>query len=200
MFIRVIGRALALAIILSWSWEASAEIYLWTDPQGVVHMTDQWANVPESMRSHISIRHSSMSATSAPQLSSQTGPQTITRESLTSMQQPLPISPDLPESAQRSVTPPSVTLYPSPFSAFTPWHQPFIHRPKKFFPPFPFDVQLDPFDRNFVWVGPNRVPKDSLAYPHISLDQQMQLRDRLRALEAQRSSAQKPLPHQSPHR
>src|SRR5262249_42783672 len=139
MFIRVIGRALALAIILSWSWEASAEIYLWTDPQGVVHMTDQWANVPESMRSHISIRHSSISATSAPQLSSQTGPQTTTRESLPSMQQPLPIPPDLPESAQRSVTPPSVTLYPSPFSAFTLWHQPFIHRPKKFFPPFPFD-------------------------------------------------------------
>ena len=199
MYIRTIGFALALAIILSWSWEASAEIYLWTDPHGVVHMTDQWANVPESMRSRVSIRESSISSTSAPQPSSQTGSQTATPESLTSKQQPLQISPDLSESAQPSVTSPSVTPYPSS-SALIPWHQPFMHRPQKFFPPFPFDVQLDPFDRNFVWVGPNRVPKDSLTYPHISLDQQMQLRDRIRALEAQRSSSQRPFPHGSPHR
>jgi hypothetical protein len=200
MFIRMIGFGLALAIILSWNWEASAEIYLWTDAQGVVHMTDQWANVPESMRSRVSVRESSISSTSAPQPSSQTGSQTTTPEALTSKQQSLQMSPDLTESAQPSVTPPSATPYPSSSSAFIPWHQPFIHRPKKFFPPFPFDVQLDPFDRNFVWVGPNRVPKDSLTYPHISLDRQMQLRDRIRALEAQRSFSQKPFPHQSPQR
>jgi Domain of unknown function (DUF4124) len=199
-FIRMIGFGLALAIILSWSWEAVAEIYLWTDPQGVVHMTDQWAKVPESMRSRISVRESAMSSTSAPQPSSQPGSQTTTPESLSSEQQPLQMSPDLSESAQPSVTFPSVTPYPSPSSVLIPWHQPFIHRPKKFFPPFPFDVHLDPFDRNFVWVGPNRVPKDSLTYPHISLDQQMQFRDRMRALEAQRSSSQKPSPRQSPHR
>jgi Domain of unknown function (DUF4124) len=200
MFIRMIGFGLALAIILSWSWEASAEIYLWTDAQGVVHMTDQWANVPESMRSRVSVRESSISSTSASPSSSQPGSQTTTPESLTSKQQSLQISPDLTESAQPSITSPSATRYPSSSSAFIPWHEPFIHRPKRLSPPFPFDVQLDPFDRNFVWVGPNRVPKDSLTYPHISLDQQMQLRDRIRAIEAQRSSPQKPFPQQPSHR
>ncbi len=200
MFIRMMGFSLALTIILSWSWEASAEIYLWTDAQGVVHMTDQWANVPESMRSRVSVRESSVSSTSAPQPSSQTGAQTTTPEFFTSKQQPLQMSPDLSESVRPSITPPSATPYPSPSSALIPWHQPFIRHPKKFFPPFPFDVQLDPFDRNFVWVGPNRVPKDSLTYPHISLDQQMQFRDRIRALEEQRSSFQKPFPPQSPRR
>jgi hypothetical protein len=200
MFIKMTGIGLALTIILSWSWEASAEIYLWTDAQGVVHMTDQWVNVPESMHSRVSVRESSPSSTPAPQPSAQTGAQTTPSESFISKQQPLQMSQDLSESAPPSVIPPSVTPYPTQSSALIPWHQPFIHRPKKFFPPFPFDVQLDPFDRNFVWVGPNRVPKDSLTYPHISLDQQMQLRDRIRGLEEQRPSFQKPFPPQSPRR
>jgi hypothetical protein len=200
MFIRMIGFSLVLTIILSWSWEASAEIYLWTNAQGVVHMTDRWANVPESMRSRVSVRESSVSSTSTPQPSSQTAAQTTTPEFFTSTQQPLQMSPDLSESVRPSVTPPSATPYPSPASALIPWYRPFIRHPKKFFPPFPFDVQLDPLDRHFVWVGPNRVPKDSLTYPHISLDQQMQFRDRIRALEEQRSSFQKLFPPQSPRR
>jgi Domain of unknown function (DUF4124) len=197
VFITMIGLSLTLTIILGWTSEASAEIYLWSDAQGVVHMTDQWAHVPESMRSRVSVRESSVSSTSAPQLSSQTGPQTTIPEAFTSKQQPWHMSPDVAESARTSITRPSVTLYPSPCSTLLAWHRPLIHRPKQFFAPFPFDVQLDPFDRNFIWVGPNRVPKDSLRYPHISLDQQIQLRDRVRALEEQRSSFRKPLPPQS---
>jgi hypothetical protein len=48
-------------------------------------------------------------------------------------------------------------------------------------------VRLDPVDRNFVWVGPNRVPKDSFTYPRVSLEKQAQFRERIRVLEQQRS-------------
>jgi hypothetical protein len=72
IFITMVGFGLALAIIMTGNRETSAEIYLWTDAQGVVHMTDQWANVPESMRSRTSVRESSVPSTSAPQPSSQT--------------------------------------------------------------------------------------------------------------------------------
>ena len=200
IFITMVGFSLALAIIMTCNREASAEIYLWTDARGVVHMTDRWAKVPEPMRSRTSVRESSVPSTSAPQPSSQTEPQTITSEFLTSKRQALQMSPSVSESAQPSITLPSVPSCALQFSALVPWHQPSINSLKQFFPPFPFDVQLDPFDPNFVWVGPNRIPKDSLTYPHVSFDQQSQLRSRLRVLEEQRPSFRKPFPSQAPHR
>jgi hypothetical protein len=35
-----IGLAVALVTMLAFCPEAAAEIYIWTDAQGVVHMTD----------------------------------------------------------------------------------------------------------------------------------------------------------------
>ena len=58
MWGRLFGVAVAMAIVLGGGVKASAEIYLWTDEQGVVHMTNQWANVPESARARVSVRDS----------------------------------------------------------------------------------------------------------------------------------------------
>ena len=50
MWGRVFWGAVAVAMVLGGGVKAS-EMYLWTDEQGVVHMTNQWANVP-SRRVH----------------------------------------------------------------------------------------------------------------------------------------------------
>ena len=56
MWGRVFWGAVAVAMVLGGGVKASAEMYLWTDEQGVVHMTNQWANVPESARAQVSVR------------------------------------------------------------------------------------------------------------------------------------------------
>jgi Domain of unknown function (DUF4124) len=180
-----------LGVILGFGVEASAEIYLWTDERGVVHMTNQWSNVPEAARSGVSMRESSATP-------SEGAP---AREQATSPVEPLPIKqPSLqmpPDVAQvpPSVTPlPSIVPYPRESPVLIPNSRPFVHQPKKLSPPFPYNVRLDPFDPDFVWVGPNRVPKDTFTYPRVSLDTQAQFRNRLRALEQRRSTPPKTFP------
>jgi hypothetical protein len=177
-----IGLAVALATMLAFGLEAAAEIYMWTDAQGVVHMTDQWAGVPEAMRPHVSVRDSSAAPVPpAPQASL---PDSAAPQPQTS---PQPLRPVVPE----TTAPPTSDSPSSPptspegrnSSWFIPRQRPLIHAPKRMTPPFPYDVQLDPHDDNFVWVGPNRVPKELFTYPRVSLEQQSQFQQRLRTLE-----------------
>jgi hypothetical protein len=181
----------ALGMVLGLEVEANAEIYLWTDERGVVHMTDQWTNVPESARSGVSVRESSAAPSeNAPAMEQAPSPV----EPLTLMQPPLQIAPDVAQAPPTVIPPPSGVPYPRESSVLIPNSRPFVHQPKKLSPPFPYNVRLDPFDPNFVWVGPNRVPKETFTYPRVSLDTQAQFRDRLRALEQRRSAPQKTFP------
>jgi hypothetical protein len=110
---------------------------------------------------------------------------------------PLQMSPDLVETPPPVVSPPQVVPDSHGTSVLIPSHRPFVHRPKKPSPPFPYNVRLDPYDKNFVWVGPSRVPKDAFTYPRVSLEQQAQFRNRIRQLEQRRSKpprAAPPLP------
>lgn len=50
---------LLLGIALAYPPALAAEMYLWTDDRAVVHLTDLWTNVPESMRSRVEVRESS---------------------------------------------------------------------------------------------------------------------------------------------
>ena len=59
--------------------------------------------------------------------------------------------------------PPSVT-YPSDSSVLIPNSRPFVHHPKKVSPHF-LTTCGSSIDPNFVWVGRNRVPKDTLHIP-----------------------------------
>jgi hypothetical protein len=165
-----------------------AELYLWTDERGVVHMTDQWANVPASARPQVSVRESS----AAPREGTlATDHATRTVEPLTLKQPPSQRAPDIAQTPSQPLSAPPVVLNPRESSGLIPSHRPFVHHPRKLSPPFPYNVQLDPFDSNFVWVGANRVPKDSFTYPRISLDKQAQFRNRIRVLEQR---------HSAPHR
>jgi Domain of unknown function (DUF4124) len=191
---KAVGMMVALGIVLGLSWEAKGEIYVWTDERGVVHMTDQWANVPESMRSQVSVRESSP-------VSRDALPIDEPRESMMSPVEPHPEKPsplqmpsDLAEMPPPTVWSPSVAPDLRGTSVLIPDYRPFVHRPKKPSPPFPYNVRLDPYDKDFVWVGPNRVPKDTFTYPRVSLDQQAQFRDRIRRLEQRRSKPPKAAP------
>jgi hypothetical protein len=187
----VFWLAVTLGMILGLGMEASAEIYLWTDERGVVHMTNQWTNVPESARSGVSVRESSAAPSEGtPAMEQATRPV----EPLTTRQPPLQMAPDLTQTPPAAAPPPSVVPYPRESSVLIPHDRPFVHRPKKLFPPFPYNVRLDPFDPDFVRVGPNRVPKDSFTYPRVSLDKQAQFRDRIRALEQRRSAPHRTFP------
>jgi hypothetical protein len=185
-----------LGIVLGLSWEVSAEIYSWTDEQGVVHMTDQWTNVPEPMRSRVSVRESSPQPSDSLPASRQAErplppvePQTVRPPTL----QP---PPDLGETP--SLAPPSSSAAPyvQDTPVLIPNDRPFVRHPRKLSPPFPYNVRLDPFDQNFVWVGPNRVPKDAFTYPHVSLDEQAKFHDRVRALEQRKSGPHRASPAQ----
>jgi hypothetical protein len=191
---RAVGVALALLVILSFGWETSADIYIWTDEQGIVHMTDQWDNVPAPMRSRVTVRERTLRSDPAP--SPPTLPQAPPAEPLTLRPQPLQMAPDLPENPSVAAVPPSSPDY----RVLIPHHRPFIYRPKRPEPPFPYNVRLDPVDPNFVWVGPNRVPRDTFAYPRIPLEKQAQFRERIRQLEQRRSGPGKAGQPQSLHR
>jgi hypothetical protein len=157
----------------------------------VVHMTDQWTNVPESARPEVSVRDSSAAQREGtPAVEQATRP----AEPLTIRQPPLQMAPDLTQTPPAAAPPPSVIPYSRESSGLIPHDRPFVHRPKKLSPPFPYNVRLDPFDPDFVWVGRNRVPKDSFTYPRVSLDKQAQFRDRIRALEQRRSAPHRAFP------
>jgi hypothetical protein len=193
---RMLGGMVAVGIVLGLVLGARAEIYLWTDEQGAVHMTNQWANVPESARSRVSVRESSAAPSEGASAMEQA---THPVEPLIVKQPPLQMPPDLAQTLPPTAPAPAVTPYSGESSVLIPSDRPFIHRPKKPSPPFPFNVRLDPFDRNFVWVGRDRVPKDTFTYPHVSLDTQAQFRNRIRALEQRRSAARKTFPTRPAH-
>ncbi len=183
----VLGMVLGLAV------EANAEIYLWTDERGVVHMTDQWSNVPESARPGVSVRESS----AVPSQGAAAGEQgTSSIEPFAVKEPPLQMAPDVAQTPPTAAPSPSPPPFPDETSVFVPNSRPFIHQPKKSSPPFPYNVRLDPFDPDFVWVGPNRVPKDTFTYPRVPLDTQAQFRNRIRALERRRSPPEKTFPTQ----
>jgi hypothetical protein len=195
------GWALWLLVALGMVWglavAANAEIYLWTDERGVVHMTDQWTNVPESARPSVSVRESSTapSAGAAPREQA-----TSPNEPFAIEEPPLQMAPDVVQTPPTAAPLPSVPPFPNESSVLVPNSRPFVHQPKKPSPPFPYNVRLDPSDRNFVWVGPNRVPKDAFTYPRVSLDTQAQFRNRIRALEQRRPPPLKTFPTQPTHR
>jgi hypothetical protein len=180
MWGRVIWVATAMAMVLGGGVKASAEMYLWTDEWGVVHMTNQWANVPESARARVSVRDS------APPPSEGTpSMEPVARpvEPVTVRQPPMQMPPDLSQTPPPVAPSPSGVPYLGDASVLIPNSRPFVHHPKKVSPPFPHNVRLDPVDPNFVWVGRNRVPKDTFTYPRVSLDAQAQFRNRIRSLE-----------------
>ena len=187
MRVTALRMAVALGIILGLAWEGMAAIYVWTDERGVVHMTDQWANVPESMRSRVAVRESSPASSDAAAPSEPVGSVMPPAEPRPERPSPLQMPPDLAETPSPTVSLPPVAPDSGGTSVLIPDHRPFVHRPKKPSPPFPYNVRLDPHDENFVWVGPSRVPKDSFTYPRVSLDQQAQFRNRIRQLEQRRS-------------
>ena len=185
----VLGIIMAMAILLGGAWRASAEIYIWTDGGGIVHMTDQWSNVPEPMRPRVSVRQSSSvarDASPAPQPAREQMPRVEPQTVKPSPSQMLPDLAEMPPSAAPS---PSIMPYPRDTSILIPDSRPFVRRPKKLSPPFPYNVRLDPSDRNFVWVGPSRVPKDTFTYPRVSLETQAKFRNRLRTLEQRRATS-----------
>jgi len=185
MWGRVFRVAVAVAVVLGGGVKASAEMYLWTDEWGVVHMTNQWGNVPESARARVSVRDS------APPPSEGTpSMEPVARpvEPVTVRQPPMQMPPDLTQTPPPVALSPSGVPYPGDSSVLIPNSRPFVHHPKKVSPPFPHNVRLDPVDQNFVWVGRNRVPKDTFTYPRVSLDAQAQFRNRIRSLEQRRSA------------
>jgi len=185
MWGRVFWVAVAVAMVLGGGVKASAEMYLWTDERDVVHMTNQWANVPESARARVSVRDSAPPPSEG---TPSTEPAARPVEPVTVRQPPMQMPPDLAQTPPTVPPSPSGVPYPSDSSVLIPNSRPFVHHPKKVSPPFPHNVRLDPVDPNFVWVGRNRVPKDTFTYPRVSLDAQAQFRNRIRSLEQRRSA------------
>jgi hypothetical protein len=184
MWGRSFGVAVAMVMVLGGGVEVGAEMYLWTDEQGVVHMTNQGANVPESERARVSVRDTT------PPLTDGTPATELAARPLhpaTVRQPPMRMSPDLGQAPTTGAPSPSGVPYPHDPSVLFPNSRTFVDHLTKVSPPFPYNVQLDPVDPNFVWVGRNRVPKDTITYPHVSLDAQAQFRNRLRSLEQRRS-------------
>lgn len=182
-----------LGMVLGLAVEANAEIYLWTDERGVVHMTDQWTNVPESVRASVSVRESSATPDEGIAPREQ---EARPRDPLAIEEPPLQMAPDVAQTPPIPEPLPSALPIPYEPSVLVPNGRPFVHHPKKRSSPFPYNVRLDPSDRNFVWVGPNRVPKEAFTYPRVSLDTQAQFNNRLRALERRRTPPQKAFPVQ----
>ena len=184
MWGRSLGVVVAMAMVLGGGVKADAEIYLWTDEQGVVHMTDQWANVPESARARVSVRDTT------PPLNDDTPamePVARPLESVPVRPSPMQMPPDLALTSPSGAPSPSGVPYTNDLPVLLPNSRTFVHHPKKVSPPFPYNIRLDPVDPNFVWVGRNRVPKDTFTYPRVSLDAQAQFRNRIRSLEQRRS-------------
>ena len=189
----VLWLLVVLGMVLEFAVEVNAEIYLWTDERGVVHMTDQWTNVPESARASVSVRESS----AAPGEGVAPREQEARPASHSPLRNhPCRWPPMWPRRHQRQLLCP--LPYQSPMNPLcsSQLGGPSSHQSKKPSSPFPYNVRLDPSDRNFVWVGPNRVPKEVFTYPRVSLDTQAQFNKRLRALEQRRTPPQKTFPAQ----
>jgi hypothetical protein len=182
----------ALATVLGGGGQVSAELYLWTDEQGVVHMTNQWASVPESARAHVVVRESVPPSEGTPAM--EPAPRSV--EPRPVMEPPLQMPPDLAQTPATAAPSPSVVPYARESSVLIPSSRPFVQHPKQVSPPFPYNVRLDPHDSNFVWVGRNRVPKDTFTYPRVPLDTQAQFRNRVRTLEQRRSAPRRTFPTQ----
>jgi hypothetical protein len=101
---------------------------------------------------------------------------------------PAPSPPELQQMPPTATLPPSHAPNFGHSSVLIPNSRPLVHRHKSASPPFPYNVRLDPVDQNFVWIGRNRVPKDTFTYPRVSLDAQAQFRNRLRSLEQRRAN------------
>ena len=196
MWGRLFRMAVALAIILGGGVKASAAMFFWTDDQGVVHMTNQWANVPESVRAQVAVRDSAPLPSGSMQA---TEPAVRPVEPVTIRQLPMQMSPDLAQTPPPVAPSLSGPPYPTDASVLIPNSRPFVHHPEKISPQFPYNVRLDPVDPNFVWVGRNRVPKDALTYPRVSLDAQAQFRNRIRSLEQRRSAPSRTFPPHPRH-
>ncbi|MBI3330109.1 MAG: hypothetical protein HYZ81_25805 [Nitrospinae bacterium] len=185
--------SIAWGIVLVLTQAAAAEIYIWTDDQRVVNMTDLWTSVPEAMRSRVNVREGSLASISDHPSAVLPVPPTRVPQPPTSARKPLPLPPDVSEPPATSATPPVYVTWDVPVPhVFSPPSHPVIPHPKPSSPPFPYNVQLDPFDPHFVWVGKARVPREALTFPHTSFENQWKFEDRLRVLEQQRSSSPKP--------
>jgi hypothetical protein len=183
--------AVALGMVLGGAVRASAEIYRWTDEAGVVQMTNRWANVPESARARVSVRDSTPLAregTPAPE----PAPRPVEPPAVT--QPTVPTSPEMAQTPPTVAPSPFVLLYPGGSSVLIPSSRPFVRHPHKVFPPFPYNVHLDPVDPNVVRAGRSRVPKDTFTFPRVSLDTQIRFRNRVRTLEQHRSVPHAPFP------
>jgi len=184
MWGRSFGVMVAMAVVLGGGVKASAEMYLWTDEQGVMHMTDQWAHVPESARTLVSVRDATPplddSTPTRKPAARPPGPVTVGQPTMQ-------MSPNLAQTPPTGAPSPSGVPYPNDPSGLLSNSRAFIHPPKQVSPPFPYNVRLDPVDPNFVWVGRNRVPKDTFTYPRVSLDAQAKFRNRIRSLAQGRS-------------
>jgi hypothetical protein len=134
----------ALGVVLRLGSAVNAELYLWTDERGVVHMTDQWANVPESARSRVSVRESSAAPQAGP-----LGTEHATRpvEPVIVEQPPSQMAPDLVQTPASPEPTPPLVVYPRESFGLIPSHRPFIHHPKKPSPPFPYNVALIEYPR-----------------------------------------------------
>ncbi len=178
------GVVVAMAVVLGGGVKAEAEIYLWTDEQGVVHMTDQWSHVPESARARVVIRDTT------PPLNDGTPAMELVARPLESVPvrpSPMPMPPDLSRTSPSGAPSPSGVPYTNELPVLLPETQSYVRHPNKGSPPFPYNIRLDPVDPNFVWVGRNRVPKDTFTYPRVSVDAQAQFRNRIRSLEQRHS-------------
>ena len=187
----IVCAAVALGVVLGGGVEVSAEMYLWTDEGGVVHMTDRWPDVPESARARVSVRDSTpLASEDTPALTPL--PRPIEPPAVT--QPSLPTSPDMAQTPPAVTPSPVVVLYPGVSSVLIPGSRPLVRHPHKIFPPFPYNVHPDPVDPNSVWVGLNRVPKDTFTFPRVSLDTQIRFSNRMRILEQRRSGPRVPFP------
>jgi hypothetical protein len=177
--------ALGLTVICGSGGSASAAIYLWTDEHGVVTMTDRWDNVPPAMRARVQVRETTPRSAPA---------------ATPALPQPWPPRPaeSTPQPPQiilvfAEPTPPSVSSFEfSDARPFIPRPRLFVRRLKRFDPPFPHNVRLDPFDPQFVWVGPSRVPRDAFRSPNIPPEKQAQFWERIRQLERRQTPGVKP--------
>jgi hypothetical protein len=164
--------------------KAGAEMYFWTDEQGVVHLTDRWAHVPESARARVSVRDTTPPPNDG---IAATEPAARPVGPVTLRQPPMQMAPDLAQTPSPGAPLPSAASSPPEPSVWLSSSRTFVHHPPTASRPFPYNVRLDPVDPDFVWVGRNRVPKDAFTYPRISLDAQAQFRNRIRSLEQRRA-------------
>src|SRR5262245_8892611 len=133
MWGRTFWGMLGVALVLGGGVKESAEMYLWTDAQGVLHMTNQWAHVPESARAQVAVRDSTPPTSEGmPAM----GPAARPAEPDTVGQPPMQLPPDLAQMPSTTApSPPSMT-YSGDSSVLIPSSRPSVHHRRKVSPPF----------------------------------------------------------------